>query len=64
MDSKDWDERYRGADLLWSAGPNQFVERELAELEPGMALDLAAGEGRNALWLAERGFAVTAVEFS
>jgi SAM-dependent methyltransferase len=64
MDSDAWNDRYRTADLLWSATPNQFVERELADLLPGAALDLAAGEGRNAIWLAQGGWDVTAVEFS
>ena len=64
MDASAWDERYAAADLVWSAGPNQFVEAELAGLPPGRALDLACGEGRNALWLAERGWQVTAVDFS
>src|SRR5712691_6450155 len=44
--------------------PNQFVAAELAALPPGRALDLAAGEGRNSVWLAERGWRVTAVDFS
>ena len=64
MDARGWDERYAATGLVWSAGPNQFVEAELAGLPPGRALDLAAGEGRNALWLAERGWQVTAVDFS
>src|SRR4051812_12958963 len=64
MDAREWDERYAAADLVWSATPNQFVEAELAGLRPGRALDLAAGEGRNALWLAGRGWHVTAVDFS
>ena len=64
MDASSWDERYREQELVWSAGPNAVVERELADHPPGRALDLAAGEGRNALWLAERGFEVEAVEFS
>ena len=45
-------------------GPNQFVEQALADLPPGRALDLACGEGRNARWLAERGWQVTAVDWS
>jgi len=49
---------------VWSAGPNVFVEAICSPLAPGRALDLAAGEGRNALWLAERGWEVTAVDFS
>jgi SAM-dependent methyltransferase len=64
VDSTAWDERYAAGDLLWSAGPNQFVAAELARLKPGRALDLAAGEGRNALWLADRGWRVVAVDFS
>jgi SAM-dependent methyltransferase len=64
MDARAWDERYAAADLVWSATPNQFVAEELADLPPGRALDLACGEGRNALWLAERGWQVTAVDFS
>jgi len=64
MDAEAWNERYRGSELVWSLGPNQFVEVELADLPPGRALDLAAGEGRNAIWLADRGWQVTAVDFS
>ena len=64
MDAGEWDERYRASDLVWSAGPNQFVAAELSDLAPGRALDLAAGEGRNAIWLARRGWRVTAVDFS
>jgi len=64
MDSRAWDERYADNDLVWSATPNQFVAAELADLTPGSALDVACGEGRNALWLAERGWDVTAVDFS
>lgn len=59
-----WDERYRAKDLVWSLEPNLFVAAHLADLAPGTAVDLAAGEGRNALWLASRGWAVTAVDFS
>lgn len=64
MDAHDWDARYAGTELVWSAAPNVFVESELRELPPGHALDLAAGEGRNALWLASLGWRVTAVDFS
>ena len=64
MDAEAWNERYRDSELVWSAGPNQFVEAELSGLSPGRALDLAAGEGRNAIWLARRGWQVTAVDFS
>ena len=64
MEAAEWDERYRASELVWSAAPNQFVEAELADLPPGRAVDLAAGEGRNAIWLAKRGWDVTAVDFS
>ena len=64
MDRQQWDERYAGAEFEWSMHPNQFVAAELAALPPGRALDLAAGEGRNSVWLAERGWSVTAVDFS
>ncbi|WP_416986188.1 class I SAM-dependent methyltransferase [Streptomyces sp. T028] len=65
MDAAGWDERYRGSELVWKAEPNRFVAEELAGLEPsGRAVDLAAGEGRNAVWLAERGWEVDAVDFS
>jgi SAM-dependent methyltransferase len=61
---EDWDRRYSQPDLLWSATPNRFLVREVAELPPGRALDLACGEGRNALWLAGRGWTVTGVDCS
>ncbi len=64
MDAEAWNERYGASELVWSAGPNQFVEAELADLPPGRALDLAAGEGRNAIWLARQGWQVTAVDFA
>jgi len=64
VDAEAWDERYAASELVWSIGPNQFVEGECADLPPGRALDLAAGEGRNAIWLARRGWDVTAVDFS
>jgi SAM-dependent methyltransferase len=64
MDSAGWDERYSTRDYIWNAGPNSFVADHLGDLEPGTAIDLAAGEGRNAVWLAERGWEVTAVDFS
>ncbi len=64
VDAKAWDERYAATELMWSVEPNQFVARECADLDPGRALDLACGEGRNAIWLARRGWEVTAADFS
>jgi ubiquinone/menaquinone biosynthesis C-methylase UbiE len=63
MRAAEWDERYAER-RQWSAGPNALVAELLADLPPGDAVDLAAGEGRHALWLAERGWRVTAVDFS
>ncbi|GAB3686598.1 class I SAM-dependent methyltransferase [Actinocorallia lasiicapitis] len=64
MDAETWDRKYAAQDLLWSVEPNRFVERELSGLPPGRALDLACGEGRNALWLAAQGWTVTAADFA
>lgn len=64
MDAVEWDQRYREADRLWSVTPNLFVEDRLRHRAPGRGLDLAAGEGRNAIWLASLGWQMTAVDFS
>ena len=64
MDQHQWDEAYTGTELVWTAEANRFVVEELAGLPAGRALDLGAGEGRNAIWLAEHGWQVTAVDFS
>jgi 2-polyprenyl-3-methyl-5-hydroxy-6-metoxy-1,4-benzoquinol methylase len=61
---EDWNARYAGRELLWSAEPNRLFAAEVGGLAPGRALDVACGEGRNAVWLAERGWRVTAVDFS
>ena len=60
----DWDRRYGGADLVWSAEPNVWVRERCEGLPPGWALDIAAGEGRNALWLVEQGWDAVATDFS
>jgi len=64
MDAEAWDARYADVELVWGREANRFVVAELADLSPGRALDLACGEGRNAIWLAARGWRVTAVDFS
>jgi SAM-dependent methyltransferase len=68
MDATAWDQRYAADELVWSAGPNAFVVDEvcdlLAERGTGRAIDLAGGEGRNALWFAEQGWESELVEFS
>ena len=64
MRAAEWDARYAAVDRVWSAGPNVFVEEHCAVLPPGRALDVAGGEGRNALWLADRGWEATVADFS
>ena len=49
---------------MWSATPNQFLVAEISGMGPGRAVDLACGEGRNAVWMAQQGWKVTGVDFS
>jgi SAM-dependent methyltransferase len=49
---------------VWTSTPNQFLVAEAVGLRPGRAVDLACGEGRNSIWLAEQGWEVTGIEFS
>ncbi|MBF6356496.1 class I SAM-dependent methyltransferase [Nocardia higoensis] len=74
MDAADWDERYAQSELVWGAPPNNTVvefvyslqRHAAAQDESGLprVLDLACGEGRNALWLATHGWKVHAIDFS
>ncbi len=64
LDRQGWDERYRATELVWGAGPNRFLVDEATGLKPGTALDVACGEGRNAIWLAQNGWQVVGVDFS
>jgi SAM-dependent methyltransferase len=64
VDSEVWDRRYAGRELVWTSQPSRFLVQEVDGLGPDRALDLACGEGRNAVWLAERGWTVTGVDFS
>ena len=59
-----WNRRYASDDPHSTPVPNRFLVAEVSDLPPGRALDLACGAGRNAVWLAERGWHVTAVDFS
>lgn len=59
-----WDERYRSRSALWSGDPNRYLVSEADGLPPGSALDVGAGEGADAIWLAARGWRVTAVDIS
>ena len=64
MDSDVWNRRYADREFVWTSKPNRFLVAEAAALPAGRALDVACGEGRNAVWLAERGWRVTGVDFS
>jgi SAM-dependent methyltransferase len=60
----EWDQRYRTADQVWSGRPNGALVAEVAGLTAGRALDVGCGEGADAVWLAGRGWAVTALDVS
>ncbi|WP_017591441.1 class I SAM-dependent methyltransferase [Nocardiopsis potens] len=64
MDTLHWEQMYRGRDRVFSGAPNPVLVAEAADLEPGQALDAGCGEGADALWLARRGWKVTAVDLS
>lgn len=63
MDIRGWDERYRSEGVKHPA-PTPLLAEVARKLKPGRALDLACGTGRNAVWLAEHGWTVTAVDGS
>lgn len=64
MESQHWDRRYAEADRLWSGEPDPHLVAVAAELPRGRALELGCGEGADAIWLAQQGWQVTAVDFS
>jgi len=59
-----WDQRYSAAGFSYGSQPNDFLPTHVGAIPPGPVLDLGCGEGRNAVFLAERGYAVTAVDQS
>lgn len=63
-DAAGWDRRYATPGYVWKTDPNCFLPGEVGSLVPGSAVDLACGEGRNAIWLATQGWRVTGVDFS
>ncbi len=64
IDRQSYDELYRSTPEVWSGRPNRQLVVEATGLAPGTALDAGSGEGGDALWLAARGWRVTAVDFS
>ena len=64
MDAQFWDEMYRSRDQVFSGAPNGVLVTEVTDMPPGQALDVGCGEGADALWLARRGWQVTAVDIS
>lgn len=64
MDLAEWEQRYRAQEETSASPPHPLVVEAAHSLPPGRALDLACGAGRNALWLAESGWSVTAVDGS
>lgn len=61
---ESWDQRYSESEKVWSGNPNQRLVEQVADLSPGTALDVGAGEGGDAIWLASRGWRVTALDVS
>jgi SAM-dependent methyltransferase len=59
-----WDERYGSAASIWSGNPNPQLVAQVADLQPGTALDVGSGEGADAIWLAEQGWHVTGIDVS
>jgi SAM-dependent methyltransferase len=59
-----WERFYRKRDQVWSGRPNVVLVDEVTGLDPGTALDLGCGEGADAIWLAARGWRVTAADIS
>ncbi|MFF5564843.1 SAM-dependent methyltransferase [Streptomyces sp. NPDC012623] len=61
---QEWDDRYNESERIWSGEPNPTLVKEVAGLKPGTALELGCGEGGDTVWLARRGWHVTATDIS
>jgi len=64
LDQKRWDQKYQGEEFAYGKKPNAFLKIHLGSLKKGVALDLASGEGRNAVFLAQAGWKMDAVDIS
>lgn len=64
FEQPSWEERYAAKPLVWSGRPNPQLVAEVTGLAPGRALDVGSGEGADVIWLAQRGWRVTGLDFS
>lgn len=64
FDEAFWNQMYQNRHTPWDAEPNPILAETVEDLGPGMALDVGCGEGSDAVWLANRGWQVTAVDLS
>ncbi len=64
VDRGRWDKRFGGKEFALGKKPNPFLKKQIHLLPGGRALDIASGEGRNAVFLAQHGFEVDAVDIS
>lgn len=60
----EWNNRYQGNKRIWSANASSALVEVANDLKPGHAIDIGAGEGRNSIWLASKGWTVDALDFS
>ncbi|MFC6704517.1 class I SAM-dependent methyltransferase [Flexivirga alba] len=64
FEASAWEDRYDGAESVWSGKPNPQLVAEASKLQPGSALDVGCGEGGDVIWLAQQGWQVTGADFS